>query len=91
MATVNAIYDYLDQKAPFRYQADFDNAGFLAGHGDREVCRVLVALDVTPGQREEAAREKAAQRRKDRIEREIISTGSQILKGGLLSTLKKRW
>ena len=42
-------------------------------------------------QREEAAREKAAQRRKDRIEREIISTGSQILKRGLLSTLKKRW
>ena len=48
MATVREIYDYLDQKAPFRYQADFDNAGFLAGHGDSEVRRVLVALDVTP-------------------------------------------
>ena len=48
MATVREIFDYLDQKAPFRYQADFDNAGFLVGHGDSEVRRVLVALDVTP-------------------------------------------
>ena len=48
MATVKDIYDCLDRKAPFRYQADFDNAGFLAGRGDREVRRVLVALDVTP-------------------------------------------
>ena len=47
MATVREIYDYLDQKAPFRYQAGFDNAGFLVGHGDREVRRVLVALDIT--------------------------------------------
>ena len=42
-------------------------------------------------QREEAAREKAARKRKDRIEKELISAGSQILKRGLLSTLKKRW
>ena len=42
-------------------------------------------------EREAAAREKAAQKRKDRIEKELISTGSQILKRGLLSTLKKKW
>lgn len=48
MATVNEIFAYLDRRAPFRYQADFDNAGFLVGHGDRPVERVLVALDITP-------------------------------------------
>ena len=48
MAAVKEIYDYLDRKTPFRYQADFDNAGFLTGHGDREVQTVLVALDITP-------------------------------------------
>lgn len=48
MATVNEIYHLLDIKAPFRYQADFDNAGFLVGRGDRTVDRVLVALDITP-------------------------------------------
>ena len=42
-------------------------------------------------EREEAQRAKAAQRRKERIEKELISTGSQILKRGLLSTLKKKW
>ena len=42
-------------------------------------------------EREEAAREKAAQKRKERIEKELISTGAQVLKRGLLSTLKKRW
>ena len=48
MATVREIYDLLDRKAPFRYQAGFDNAGFLVGRGDREVTMVLVALDITP-------------------------------------------
>ena len=47
MATVKEIFSYLDQKAPFRYQAGFDNAGFLVGHGDAQVSRVLVALDIT--------------------------------------------
>ena len=42
------IYEYLDRKAPFRYQAGFDNAGFLVGERDGEVRRVLVALDITP-------------------------------------------
>ncbi len=55
MATVSEIYDYLDRKAPFRYQAGFDNAGFLVGHGGRQVERILVALDVTPETIREAA------------------------------------
>ncbi len=48
MATVKEIYAYLDRKAPFRYQAGFDNAGFLVGRGDREVRKVMIALDITP-------------------------------------------
>lgn len=55
MATVREIYEMLDRKAPFRYQLDFDNAGFLVGRGDREVTRVLVALDITPEVIQEAA------------------------------------
>lgn len=47
MAEVRDIYHFLDQIAPFHTQEDFDNAGFLVGRGDREVKRVLVALDVT--------------------------------------------
>ena len=48
MATVNEIYALLDQKAPFRTQLGFDNAGFLVGHGEQTVTNVLVALDITP-------------------------------------------
>ena len=55
MATVKEIYRLLDRKAPFRYQMDFDNAGFLVGRGDREVTRALVALDITPAVIREAA------------------------------------
>ena len=54
MATVREIFTFLDKKAPFRYQADFDNAGFLVGRGDRTADRVLVALDITPRTIQEA-------------------------------------
>ena len=54
MATVNEIYTLLDQKAPFRTQLGFDNAGFLVGHGEQTVTNVLVALDITPEVIEEA-------------------------------------
>lgn len=55
MATVRELYALLDRKAPFRTQMDFDNAGFLVGRGEREVTRVLVALDITPEVIQEAA------------------------------------
>ena len=55
MATVKDIYSVLDGWAPFGTQLDFDNAGFLAGRGDREVGKVLVALDITGEVVEEAA------------------------------------
>lgn len=37
MATVMDVYRFLDGKAPFSTQMSFDNAGFLVGHGDKEV------------------------------------------------------
>jgi dinuclear metal center YbgI/SA1388 family protein len=47
MAAVKDIYEFLDGKAPFASQMSFDNAGFLVGHADRRVDRILVALDIT--------------------------------------------
>lgn len=47
MATIKNIYDFLDGKAPFYTQMDFDNAGFLLGREDTVVSRILVALDIT--------------------------------------------
>ena len=47
MAAVADIFRALDERAPFETQMDFDNAGFLVGRGDRQVKRILVALDIT--------------------------------------------
>lgn len=47
MATVKEIYKYIDSRAPFNSQSGFDNSGFLVGRGDKEVNRILVALDIT--------------------------------------------
>ena len=54
MATVGEIYRFLDEKAPFALQLDFDNAGFLAGREDATVSSILVALDITMETIEEA-------------------------------------
>ena len=56
MAAVRDIYEFMDRIAPFDTQEDFDNAGFLVGRGDREVKKVLVALDITEEVAEEAGR-----------------------------------
>ena len=55
MATVMDVYRFLDEKAPFSTQMNFDNAGFLVGRGDKEVHTILVALDITETVVEEAA------------------------------------
>lgn len=55
MASVKDIHQILDTWAPFQIQMDFDNAGFLVGRGDREVNKILVALDITPEVAREAA------------------------------------
>lgn len=52
--TVKDILEMLQEKAPFELQLGFDNAGFLVGHMDGEVSRVLVALDITVPVVEEA-------------------------------------
>ena len=47
MISVQAVYDLLQEKAPFELQLGFDNAGFLVGRGDAPVGRILVSLDIT--------------------------------------------
>lgn len=56
MAAVKEIYEFIDGIAPFDTQESFDNAGFLVGRGDREVKKILVALDITLEVVEEARR-----------------------------------
>lgn len=55
MARVKDIYAFLEGKAPFSLQLDFDNAGFLVGRSEAPVQRLLVALDITPEVIAEAA------------------------------------
>lgn len=54
-ATVGAIFDYLDERAPFATAEEWDNAGLLAGNRDMPVQRILVTLDITPAAVEAAA------------------------------------
>lgn len=54
MANVGDVYRFLDQRAPFAYQLDFDNAGFLVGRETAPVTAILVALDLTEAVLEEA-------------------------------------
>lgn len=59
MATVYEIYQFIQEKAPFELQMDFDNAGFLVGRSDRIVTKVLVALDITEAVIDEAIQQGA--------------------------------
>ncbi len=56
MTTVHDVFSALCAIAPLSLQMDFDNSGFLFGHADRELHRVLLALDVTDEVVEEALR-----------------------------------
>ena len=47
MSKVIDFFNYIDSIAPFDTQESWDNSGFLVGDGDKEVKKVLVALDVT--------------------------------------------
>ena len=55
MTTVGEVYKYLQEKAPFELQEDFDNAGFLVGREGTQVSKILVALDITEQVVDEAA------------------------------------
>ena len=59
MTTVGEVYGFLQEKAPFELQEDFDNAGFLVGREGAQVSKILVALDITEQVVEEAAEQGA--------------------------------
>ena len=52
--TVQAVYDWLNEIAPFETAEGYDNVGLLIGSMKAPVQRVLVALDATPAVVEEA-------------------------------------
>ena len=54
MTTVRDIETFLYAWAPRETAESWDNVGLLVGRGDREVRRVLAALDVTPAVAAEA-------------------------------------
>lgn len=45
--TVRQWIEGLERLAPLSYKCQWDNPGLLAGRGDKEVARVLIALDAT--------------------------------------------
>lgn len=47
MTTVNDINRFIDEFAPYETHMEFDNAGFLVGDGEKQVKKVLIALDIT--------------------------------------------
>lgn len=47
MLTVGDVKAFIDERAPFATQADFDNSGLLIGSPDTPVRGIHVALDVT--------------------------------------------
>lgn len=59
MTLVKDVYAFLQAKAPFELQMDFDNAGFLVGREASVVTKILVALDITEAVIQEAAEQGA--------------------------------
>ncbi|MBR3953782.1 MAG: Nif3-like dinuclear metal center hexameric protein [Oscillospiraceae bacterium] len=60
MSRVIDFYKFINSIAPFDTQESWDNSGFLVGDGNREVKKVLFALDVTEPVLDEA-KEKGAE------------------------------
>lgn len=59
MTTVGEVFAFLQEKAPFELQEDFDNAGFLVGRAGADVSKILVSLDITQDVVQEAAEQGA--------------------------------
>lgn len=57
--TVKDIFNFIDGFAPFDTQAEWDNAGILAGSPDATVTKAVVSLDVTAHEAALAVREGA--------------------------------
>lgn len=47
MLTVQQVYDFINERAPFETQVAYDNSGLLVGDPHREVTGIHFALDVT--------------------------------------------
>ncbi len=47
MVKINEIIDIMENLAPLNLKESYDNVGFMVGHREREVTKVLVALDCT--------------------------------------------
>lgn len=47
MLKVRDFYDYINNIAPFDTQEPWDNSGMLVGSMEKEVCRVVLTLDIT--------------------------------------------
>lgn len=47
MVIVNDVFDNLRELAPTELQLSYDNSGFLIGHADAKLSRVILSLDVT--------------------------------------------
>lgn len=54
MLTVADVFAYVNERAPFDTQLDFDNAGLLTGAMEQPVTGILAALDCTEGVVQEA-------------------------------------
>ncbi len=54
MATVKAVYDFIDSLAPFSTQEEWDNSGLLVGDENKSVNKIIFALDITSGVIEQA-------------------------------------
>ena len=55
MLTVQQVYDFINDRAPFETQVAYDNSGLLVGDPQLQVTGVLFALDVTDRVIDEAA------------------------------------
>ncbi len=73
MSKVIDFYNFIDSIAPFATQESWDNSGFLVGDGEKEVKKVLLALDATEDVLNEA----------DEIGADLIITHHPVIFGAL--------
>jgi dinuclear metal center YbgI/SA1388 family protein len=59
MLPLSAVIEYLEQFAPLRLAAEWDNVGLLLGDSSAEVQRIMTCLTVTPDSAAEAIEDRA--------------------------------
>lgn len=75
MVTVDQVFSFLKELFPLEQKIGADNSGFLVGRRDREVTKIMVALDITPEVIEESAQWGA----------ELIVSHHPVIYSGLLN------